>query len=421
MSTAGAGDWARDPLEGRRIVLGVSGSIAAYKALAVASSLVQAGAEVDAVLTRAAGELVRPLAFRALTHRPATDDLWDPEGALAMDHVALAQGASALLVAPATADVLARLALGLADDALTATALATRAPLVLAPAMEPRMWSHPATQGHVATLRARGAAFVGPVEGRMASGATGLGRMAEPEAVVDHLRLALARGGPLDGRRIVVAAGPTREAVDPVRYLSNHSSGRMGIELARLARDLGASVTAVLGPIELTTPAGVERADVVTAAEMLGAVLDASDGADVVVMAAAVADFRPAEARASKIKKGDARRLVLELEPTDDILAALDARHPPGEGRPLLVGFAAETENVAGNARGKLLAKRLDLVVANPVPETFGSATSLATLVAPDGDEPLPRGTKRDVAAAILAFVARRLAERPPAGGEGAR
>lgn len=413
-----AAGWARDPLEGQRIVLGVSGSIAAYKALAIASALVQAGASVDAVLTQAAGALVRPLAFRALTHRPTTDDLWDPTGPLGMDHVAMARGADALLIAPATADVIARLALGLASDALTATALAVRAPLVVAPAMEPRMWSHPATQGHVATLVERGAHFVGPMAGRMASGERGLGRMAEPEDVVDHLRLVLAHGA-LVNRRILVVAGPTHEALDPVRYLSNHSTGRMGIALARLARDRGADVTLVLGPVAHALPAGIAHIDVVTAAEMAEAVLAHAEGADVVIMAAAVADFRPSAASQAKIKKGAAQTRTLELERTDDILMLLDARWPPGPGRPLLVGFAAETDDLVVNARAKLIGKRLDLVVANPVPETFGSASSRATLVAPAGDTPLPLATKREVAAAILAFVADRLAERTAAMAPG--
>jgi len=410
---ARAEGWASDPLADRRIVLGVTGSIAAYKALSIASALVQAGAAVDAVLTKAAAELVRPLAFRALTHRAVAADLWDPNGPLGMDHVALARGADALLIAPATADVLARLALGLADDALTATALAARAPMLVAPAMEPRMWSHPATREHVAALHARGTYFIGPMEGRMASGEHGLGRMAEPEAVVEHLRLVLSRGGPLAGRRIVIAAGPTREAIDPVRYLSNHSSGRMGMALARLARDRGADVTLVLGPVDHALPAGIERIDVTTAAEMQAAVLDAVAGADVLVMAAAVADFRPTRPDDAKIKKRGARALVLTLAPTEDILGAVDARWPPGTARPLLVGFAAETDDLVGNARAKLIGKRLDLVVANPVPETFGSDASAATLVTADGDTPLPRGAKRDVAAAILAYVFERMADRP--------
>ena len=397
-----------DLLAGRRILLGVAGSIAAYKAVAIASRLVQAGALVDVVLTAAAARLVTPLAFRAVTHRPVSADLWDPQGALAMDHVALARAAEAFVVAPATADVLARLALGLADDALTTTALAVRAPLLLAPAMEPRMWDHPATAGHVATLVARGASVVGPMAGRMASGESGLGRLAEPDEVVERLRCVLAQsvGGALTGRRIVVAAGPTREPIDPVRYLSNHSSGRMGLELARLARDRGADVTLILGAVEATAPDGVERVDAPTAAAMHEAVMAHAAGADAVIMAAAIADFRPAPVATSKIKKGAGAARTLSLEPTLDVLAELGARYAGRADRPFLVGFAAETDDLVANARAKLSGKGVDLVVANPVPESFGGARSTATLVDADGEQALGPADKRAVAGAILDRVA---------------
>jgi phosphopantothenoylcysteine decarboxylase/phosphopantothenate--cysteine ligase len=404
-----------DALNGRRIALGVGGSIAAYKALDIASQLTQAGVLVDVLLTRAGGELVRPLAFQAITHRPVVGDLWAPQGALGMDHVAVARAAEALLVAPATADLLARLALGLADDALTTTALAHRGPLLIAPAMEPRMWAHPATQGHVATLRGRGARMVGPVEGRLASGATGLGRMAEPEAVVAALRQVLAPDGPLRGRSVLVTAGPTREPIDPVRYLSNHSSGRMGLALAAAARDRGAAVTLLHGPIGLPLPDGVRAQAVETAAEMAERVLDLAPRMDVLVMAAAVADYRPQTVASGKLKK-HAASLTLQLERNPDILELLDARLAGAVERPMRVGFAAETEDLLANARAKLARKGLDLIVANPVPESFAGETSTATLLDAAGVQALAPSTKAEVAAAILDRVAAWLAARRPAG-----
>jgi len=402
-----------DVLAGRRLVLGVSGSIAAYKALGVASRLTQAGARVDVVLTPAAAEMVRPLAFQALTHRPVVAGLWDPKGPLAMDHIALAQAAEALVVAPATADVIARLALGLADDALATTALATRAPLVLAPAMEPDMWAHPATQGHVATLVARGAHLAGPVAGRLASGKHGEGRMVEPEMIVEHIRWVLGRGGPLAGRRVLVTAGPTREPLDPVRFLSNHSSGTMGYAVACAARDAGAAVTLVSGPVSQAPPVGAEIVGVETAREMCGEVLDRAEAVDVVIMAAAVADYRPAEASDRKIKKaaGDA---PLTLVRNPDILCELDtalAGVPPAR-RPVRVGFAAETENLVPNAAEKRLRKGLDLVVANPVPESFGAEQSTAVFVEAAGVTEIGPRAKSAIAHAIIAWVAAHLAER---------
>jgi phosphopantothenoylcysteine decarboxylase/phosphopantothenate--cysteine ligase len=403
-----------DILADRRIVLGVSGSIAAYKALTIARCLTEAGAQVDVILTRAATELVRPLAFQALTHRPVVADLWAPQGTLAMDHVALAHACELLVVAPATANVLAKLALGLADDALSTTALATRSPLVLAPAMEPNMWGHPATQGHAAALTARGAHLVGPELGRMASGLTGEGRMAEPEGIVDHLRWVLASGGPLAGRRVLVTAGPTREELDPVRYLSNHSSGRMGLAIARAARDRGATVTLVLGPVDLPAVAGVTVVPVVTAAEMRDTVLELAPATDLLVMAAAVADYRPADHHDVKLKKGGGE-LTLRLAPNADILADLDAALTHAPGRPMRVGFAAETHDLVPHARAKLTAKGLDLVVANPVPETFGGDAATVTLVAHDAVTALGALSKAQVAEAILDQAARWLEQHRPA------
>lgn len=402
---------AADSLHGRRIVLGVSGSIAAYKALAIASEMTAAGARVDVILTDAAAALVTPLAFEAIVHRPVVLHLADPSGPMAMDHVAHAHAAEALVVAPATAHTMARLALGLADDALTTTALACRAPLIVAPAMEPAMWAHPATQAHAATLAARGAVLVGPDVGRMASGKVGLGRLAEPAVVVDHVRAVLGRGGPLAGRRVLVTAGPTREPIDPVRYLSNHSSGRMGYAVARAARDHGADVVLVTGPVDLHPPAAVTVVPIETAREMLDAVLAHAAAADAVVMSAAVADYRPATASDAKLKKTAADR-TLDLTPNPDILITLDASLARAGGRPLVrVGFAAETHDLIAHAQDKLARKRLDLIVANRVPETFGSASSSATFVTPDGVAALGERSKDGVAAAIVDWIARRLAD----------
>ena len=318
-------------------MLGVSGSIAAYKALTLAGHLTERQAEVDVVLTRAASELVRPLAFQAMTHRPVATDLFDPASNLGMDHLALALAADIMVVAPTTADVIAKLALGLADDALTTTALATRAPLVIAPAMEPNMWRHPATQANIATLAGRGAAIVGPVAGRLASGAMGEGRLMEPDAIADYVAWVLGRGGPLAGRHVVVTAGPTREPLDPVRYLSNHSSGRMGYAVAIAARDLGADVTLISGPVALAAPLGMRIEPVETAAEMLSAVLkrlQADPSFDALVMTAAVADYRPLVVSDRKLKKAHAfggttgsmpdLSFTLELAQNQDILAEVN-------------------------------------------------------------------------------------------------
>jgi phosphopantothenoylcysteine decarboxylase/phosphopantothenate--cysteine ligase len=392
-----------DPLTGRRIVLGVTGSIAAYKALTIASRASASGAEVDVILTQAAQHLVPPIAFQALTHRPVVIDPWSPVGPMALDHVTMAHQADALLVAPATADTMARLALGRASDALSATALATSAPLVIAPAMEPHMWSHPATQAHAQTLRERGACLVGPAEGRTASGETGVGRMAEPEQVIDALRVVLARNGDYAGTSVLVTAGPTIEPIDPVRFMANRSSGRMGYALATAARDRGARTILVSGPVALAPPYGVEHLPVETAREMLDAVLACCDECRLIVMAAAVADFRPEAVSEGKIKKR-AMPAAVALVANPDILEALDAhfgdRSP--EPRPVRVGFAAETEQLEASARAKLVEKGLDLIVANPVPASFGAAESEAILIDGSDTRLLARRDKRELADAIL-------------------
>jgi phosphopantothenoylcysteine decarboxylase / phosphopantothenate---cysteine ligase len=389
-------------LHGKRILLGVGGSIAAYKAAELASRLTQAGAHVDAILTAAASRFVTPLTFQSLTGRPAPADLWS-EAAHVL-HVELADGADLLLVAPATADLLAKLAHGLADDLLTVTALAARCPLLIAPAMDAGMFEHPAVQANLATLRTRGATVIGPAEGRMASGLTGRGRMLEPDEILGHVRRAAGRNGPLAGRHIVVTAGGTEEPIDPVRSLSNRSSGKQGFAVAQAALDRGANVSLVAAPCSLPTPVGASRIDVRTAHEMAHAVLEACAGADALVMAAAVADFRPVRPADHKLKK-DTVLPALELERTTDILRAV-AEVRARTGRPAcVVGFAAETDDVLANARRKLQEKRLSLVVANDVSKPdagFGADTNRVTLIDSEGAEELPRLSKAEVAQRIL-------------------
>ena len=403
-------------LSGRRIVLGVTGSVAAYKAADLASRLTQQGALVDTVLTEAATRFVAPLTFHAVTGRPAYTDLWGEEAHVL--HVGLGRGADLLVVAPATADVLAKLAHGLADDLLTVTALAAHGPLVLCPAMDAGMWEHPSTRANAETLRTRGALFIGPAEGRMASGLAGPGRLTEPEEIVDRLRTILGSNGPLAGKTVVVTAGPTQEPIDPVRFVGNRSSGRQGFAIAREALDRGARVVLVAGPTGLRTPAGAERLDVASAAEMHAAVLLAASKADVLVMAAAVADFTPESPADEKVKKGTRERLTLKLAATPDILAAVSGRRRKTKRPRVLVGFAAETGDPAPEARRKLGAKGLDLVVANDVTAPgagFEGATNRVVLIGAAGsEERLPLMSKDDVAGAVMNHVVRLLGAKPP-------
>jgi len=403
-------------LRDRRILLGVTGGIAAYKAATLASHLTQAGAQVDVVMTEAATRFVAPLTFEALTGRPAYTDMWHTSGEglpTHIAHVGLAHVADLVIVAPATANTLAKLAVGAADNLLTTLALAARCPMLAAPAMDAGMWDHPATQANVAILRERGVTFAGPVRGRMASGLEGLGRMMEPDEILGHVRRVLGRDGPLAGRGAVVTAGPSREFLDPVRFLSNPSSGRQGLALAQAALDRGAAVTLIAGPVVLPTPVGAERVDVTTARQMHDAVLSAVGRADVLLMAAAVTDYRPAAAAPQKIKKGEGD-LTLHLARTPDILTAVAQQRAETDYPRVVVGFAAESENLMENARAKLEAKRLDLIVANDVtaPDAgFAVETNRVVLIGRDGNvEELPLMSKAAVAEVVLERVVELLA-----------
>ena len=396
-------------LPGRRVLLGVTGGIAAYKAAHLVRLLTTAGAEVQVVMTPAALRFVGADTFAALSRRPVHSDVFEqPESVL---HVRLAIEAEAAVVAPATANVMARLALGLADDLLTSVLLEATCPLVVAPAMHSGMWTHPSTQEHVETLRSRGAVLVGPVEGALAAGDEGPGRMAEAADIARAVAAVLAGRRDLAGRRVLVTAGPTHEPIDPVRFLGNRSTGKMGFAVAAEAARRGADVALVTGPVGLPEPAGVDLVRVETAEQMAEAVFDRYGWADAVVMAAAVADCRPALAADHKLKKeGVARSLI--LEPTTDILAALGKR----KERQVLVGFAAETGDYEKEARRKLAEKNLDLVVANEVgrPGTgFGAETDRAAILAREGaDEPLRMWTKQELARAICDRLIRLLEGR---------
>lgn len=394
------------PLKGKNVVLGVSGSIAAYKAADIASKLVQVGAQVDVVLTESAQEFIGKSTFAALTHRPVTTGLWEANSPLAIDHVSLALNADCVVVAPATANTLAKLALGLSDDALGATVLATTAPLVVAPAMDANMYASPAVQQNVATLRERGTVIAEPGEGRLASGLTGKGRMQEPAKIVGLVRQAVGRNGDYAGRKVVISAGGTQEPIDPVRFITNRSSGKMGYALAEAARDRGADVTLVSAPTALDEPAGVKFVRTRTVADMRDAVLAASEPADLLIMAAAISDFSPAQVATEKIKKNGAG-LTLELAKNEDWM-------PLATGPRLVkVAFAAETGDAAVKARSKVTSKGAVFTVANDVSEPgsgFATDTNRVAIVDASGEaEQLPLMDKLAVAHAILDRVLKHL------------
>jgi phosphopantothenoylcysteine decarboxylase/phosphopantothenate--cysteine ligase len=385
-------------MAGRRILLGVTGGIAAYKSAYLARLLRERGAEVQVVMTPAATRFVGPDTFSALTGKPVHSDIFERTDVVL--HVRLAHEADAAVVAPATANMLAKLTWGIADDLLTSTLLEFGGPLVVAPAMHSGMHAHPATRGNLETLRERGVVIVGPVEGPLAAGDQGMGRMAEPEDIAAALEEVLSAGHDLAGRRVLVTAGPTHEPIDAVRFLGNRSSGRMGWAIAEEAHRRGAAVTLVSGPTHLPDPEGIEVIRVETAEEMRDAVLSRFDDTDAVVKAAAVADFRPKEHVEGKIKK-EGGTPDLHLEPTPDILRELGER----KGDRVLVGFAAETDDLEGAARQKLREKHLDLIVVNQVGEPgtgFDSENNHAAILSAEGDDtPLREWTKRDLAKAI--------------------
>ena len=389
-----------NPLAGKHLALGVTGSIACYKSVDLASKLTQAGALVDVLMTRGALNFVAALTFRSITHRPVVTDLFDPQSELSMDHVAIAERADAVLVAPATAHAIAKMAWGMADDPLSTTVLATRAPIILAPAMDAHMYENAATQENVDKLSSRGFVLVGPAEGRLASGMVGTGRMAEPSELVEHVKVVLGRTGDLEGRKIVVSAGGTQEPVDPVRFVSNRSSGKMGHAVAEAARDRGAAAVLVSAPTAQPDPIGVAVVRVETALEMRDAVVHECEDADSLIMAAAVADWRPATRADQKVKKGAADTWTLEMVKNPDILKEVRS------DRLIRVGFAAETEDLVENAKDKIASKGLHLIAANDVTAQgsgFASDTNRVVLLDREGDiEELPLMAKYEVGHRIL-------------------
>ncbi|RCS28577.1 bifunctional phosphopantothenoylcysteine decarboxylase/phosphopantothenate--cysteine ligase CoaBC [Rhodanobacter denitrificans] len=390
----------------RRILLGVSGGIAAYKSCELVRRLRDLGAEVRVVMTEGATRFVSPTTFQALSGQPVRVSLWDAQAEAAMGHIELARWAERILVAPASADLLARLAHGLADDLLTTLCLASAAPLYLAPAMNQQMWAHPAVQANLDTLRQHGALILGPASGEQACGDIGNGRMLEPHDLRDAL-IASFGDRSLAGLKVVVSAGPTFEDIDPVRFIGNRSSGKMGFAVAAAAVQAGAEVTLVAGPVGLATPVGVaRRIDVRSAAQMHAAVLQAAVQADIYIGAAAVGDYRPQEVSAQKLKKRDGGDLVLRLGENPDILASLSAQTT----HPFLVGFAAETHDVAAYAQDKLQRKGLDMIAANQVGDGLGfeAADNALTLYWAGGAVELPRAAKSELARRLVAHVAER-------------
>ncbi len=390
-------------LKDKNIVLGVTGGIAAYKACDLVSRLKKQGAGVRVVLTANAAKFVPPLTFETLSSNPVVTDTFEPRKSL--EHISLAKWANAFVIAPASANCLGKLANGIADDLLSTTALAMTAPLLIAPAMNANMWRHPATQANFRLLLERGAKAVGPMSGHLACGDDDVGRMAEPGQIVEALDALLNPRRDFEGRRVLVTAGPTVERIDPVRYITNRSSGKMGYAIAEAARDRGAEVVLVSGPVSLAVPTGMEVVKIESSANLCEAVLSRGDWADVVIQAAAPADYTPVNVSDTKIKKTGAG-LTLELKNTTDIAKALGEHKRPGQ---VLVAFAAETDRVLENAKGKLDKKNADLIVANDVTRSgagFGVDTNAVTLITRQDETALPVMSKRDVADAILDRVA---------------
>ena len=393
-------------LSNKRVLLGVTGGIAAYKSAGLLRRLQTAGAEVRVVMTPAATEFITPLTFQALSGHPVHLDLLDTEAEAAMGHIELARWADVILIAPASADFIARLVHGEAGDLLSALCLASASPIAVAPAMNQAMWSNAATQDNIRNLRERHIHVFGPAAGYQACGDIGEGRMEEPEQLT-ALVSALFNNSTLAGQKVVITAGPTREAIDPVRYLSNHSSGKMGYALAEAAAEAGAETVLISGPVTLPPPSRVRTVTVTSAQEMLDAALQEADGAAVFIASAAVADYRPVTVEDQKIKKS-ADSISLKLEKTTDIVATIATL----EKRPFTVGFAAETENLVSHARGKLERKQLDLVIANDVSDTtigFGSDNNRVVLIAPDGEQALPEMHKTQLARKLIECIYIRL------------
>jgi len=390
-----------NPLNNKTIVLGVSGGIAAYKACDLASKLRQAGAEVTVVMTEAAQRFVTPLTFQSLVHRPVITSLWTPVEEWEIEHITVAQRASIAVIAPATANIIGKLACGIADDFLTTFVLATRAPILICPAMNCDMYANSAVQTNIDILKKRGFHFVEPEEGVLACGDVGKGRLASVETILDQIVSILSPRQDFDGIKILVTAGPTQEPIDPVRYITNHSSGKMGYAVAQAASERGAKVILVSGPASLPSPEGVETIRVRTAAEMADATLRKARGCKVVIGGAAVADFTPAKSAVHKMKKKKAD-LTLTLEPTVDIIAELGKR----KGRKILVGFSVETRDLVENSMKKLEKKNLDLIVCNDITQAgagFAADTNIVTILDKKGGaEKLPRLTKLETAHRIL-------------------
>jgi phosphopantothenoylcysteine decarboxylase / phosphopantothenate---cysteine ligase len=399
----------RLPMQSKRILLGVTGGIAAYKSPDLVRRLRERGAEVQVVMTAAAREFVTPTTFQAVSGRPVRSDLWDAAAEAAMGHIELARWAEVVLVAPASADFLARIACGQANDLLATLCLATQAPIAVAPAMNHVMWGNPATRANVATLTARGVHVLGPAAGDQACGEVGEGRMLEPLDLAERLGALLRADGALAGRRVLITAGPTRECIDPVRFISNRSSGKMGFATAQAAREAGAEVVLVSGPVSLTTPPGVRRIDVESAADMLNAVLRELPNTDVFISTAAVADYRPVRAAQQKIKK-TADTLELPMQRTVDVLATVAA----SAERPFVVGFAAETESVEQNARAKLLKKNLDMIAGNEVghDKVFDCEDNQLIVLSRNARHELARAGKLTLARGLVALIAQELAAR---------
>ena len=390
------------PLEGKNVVLGVTGGIAAYKACELTSRLRKAGAQVHVIMTKSACQFVAPLTFETLSNHPVVTDTFVRPDTWEVEHIALAKCADVFVIAPATANILAKMAHGIADDMLSTTVLATRAPILLAPAMNTGMWDNAATRENVETLKKRGVRFIGPEGGYLACGDTGSGRMSEPAQIFEAIDALASPRQDLKGLRVLVTAGPTREMLDPVRNITNRSSGKMGYAIAEEARQRGAEVTLVSGPTVLPVPEGVERVDILSTQDLYDAMTARCAHADVVIQAAAPADFTPARVSDRKIKKQGDGNLVVEMKQTPDVAAVVGQLKRPGQ---ILVGFAAETDDVTKNAQGKLKKKNLDMIVANDVTAPgagFDVDTNIVTFLTKDGMETLPCMPKRRVAEALL-------------------